>query len=77
MIIKANNPPTTSPDPMRLRSGAAAIREIVGPDAVVMNAIADGLENDADRLEMGEPVTDLQASLDLADSFASEAGGEG
>lgn len=59
-------------DPTRLRAGAAAIRALFTPDAVFLHAIAEGLDNDATRLDRGEPVTALAESLDLADSFAEE-----
>jgi hypothetical protein len=54
----------------RLRAGARGIRAVVAPDAIVMNAIAEGLDNDAARLDRGEPVDDLAESLNLADGFA-------
>lgn len=56
----------------RLRAGARAMRAVVGPDAIWIPAIAEGLDNDADRLDRGEPVDDLDESLALADSFAEE-----
>ena len=56
----------------RLRAGAAAMRSAVGPEAIWIPAIAEGLENDAMRLDRGEPVNDLDDALDLADSFAEE-----
>jgi hypothetical protein len=56
----------------RLRAGACAIRAAVGPDAWVMPAIAEGLENDAARLDRGEPVDNLAESLALADAFAED-----
>lgn len=54
----------------RLRAGAAAMRAAVGPDAIWIPAIAEGLDNDATRLDRGETVDDLAESLALADSFA-------
>ena len=54
----------------RLRAGAAAMRSIVGPEAIWIPAIAEGLENDAIRLDRGEPVDDLEDALALADSVA-------
>jgi len=65
------------PDPnteqaQRLRAGARAMRAAVGPEAWAIPAMAQGLENDADRLDRGESVEGLQESLDLADSFAAE-----
>lgn len=57
----------------RLRAGAAAMRACVGPEAIWIPAIAEGLENDAIRLDRGEPVEDLIEGLALADSFAEEA----
>jgi hypothetical protein len=59
-------------DANRLRAGASAIRELFTPDAVFLHYIAEGLDNDATRLDRGEPVTALAESLHLADGFAEE-----
>lgn len=68
----STRPGSAEIDAGRLRAGAAAIRALFTPEAVFLHAIAEGLDNDAARLERGEPVTALAASLDLADGFAED-----
>lgn len=61
----------------RLRAGARAMRAAVGPEAIWIPAIAEGLENDAARLDRGEQVDDLDEALELAASFVDEEADRG